>query len=136
MLTAHTDLGTVLNPKHSDQKPQDLMGCVTSAEQFASTVGNNYPQTKYFFGLKQTTTSKIRTTLDRIHGSLDLAEGFLGGSMEKNSAANEGTPGSIPGLGRSPREGNDNPLQDPCLGNPMERGAWWAAVHGVKNSWP
>ena len=107
----------------------------TSTEQFASTVGNNYPQTKHFFGLKQTTISKIRTILDRIHGSLDLAEGFLGGSMEKNLPANAGTPGSILRLGRSPREGNDIPLQYSCLGNPMKRGAWWAAVHGVKNSW-
>ena len=37
---------------------------------------------------------------------------------------------SVPGLGRSPEEGNDNPLQDSCLGNPMNRGAWWATVHG------
>ena len=38
---------------------------------------------------------------------------------------------SIPGLGRSPEEGNGNPLQYSCLGKPMDRGAWWAAVHGV-----
>jgi len=40
----------------------------------------------------------------------------------------------IPGLGRSPGEGNDNPLQYPYLGNFMDRGAWWAAVHGVAKS--
>ena len=40
-------------------------------------------------------------------------------------------PGSIPGLGRSPGEGNDNPLQYSCLENPMDRGAWKASVHGV-----
>ena len=39
--------------------------------------------------------------------------------------------GSIPGLGRSPGEGNGNLLQYSCLGNPMDRGAWWATVHGV-----
>ena len=39
--------------------------------------------------------------------------------------------GSIPGLGRSPGEGNGSPLQYSCLGNPMDRGAWWATVHGV-----
>ena len=39
--------------------------------------------------------------------------------------------GSIPGLGRSPGEGNGNPLQYSCLGNPRDRGAWWATVHGV-----
>ena len=40
--------------------------------------------------------------------------------------------GSIPGLGRSPRGGNGNPLQYSCLGNPVDRGAWWATVHGVR----
>ena len=39
--------------------------------------------------------------------------------------------GSIPGLGRSPGEGNGNPLQYSCLGNPLDRGAWWATVHGA-----
>ena len=42
--------------------------------------------------------------------------------------------GSIPGLGRSPGEGNGNPLQYSCLENPMEGGAWWATVHGVAKS--
>ena len=45
---------------------------------------------------------------------------------------NTGDVGSIPGLGRSPKEGNDNPHQYSCLGNPMDRGAWWAAVHVIK----
>ena len=45
--------------------------------------------------------------------------------------------GSVPGLGRSPREGNGNPLQYSCLGNPMNGGAWQATVHGVaKSYWP
>ena len=43
--------------------------------------------------------------------------------------------GSIPGLERSPGGGNGNPLQNSCLGNPMDRRAWWAAVHGVEKSW-
>ena len=51
-----------------------------------------------------------------------------GGSAVKNLPASAGDLSSIPGLGRSPREGNDNPLQDSCLGNPMDRGAWWATV--------
>ena len=59
---------------------------------------------------------------------------FPGGSEVKASASNAGDPGSIPGLGRSPGEGNDNPLQYPCLENLMDRGAWWAAVHGVAKS--
>ena len=49
----------------------------------------------------------------------------------KESACNVGDPGSIPGSGRSLGEGNGNPLQYSCLGNPMDRGAWWATVHGV-----
>ena len=56
---------------------------------------------------------------------------FPGGSVVMNPPANEGDVGSIPGLGRSPGEGNDNPLQCSCLGNPMDRGDWWATVHGV-----
>ena len=52
----------------------------------------------------------------------------------KKLPANEGDAGDMgsrPGLGRSPGEGNGNPLQYPCQGNPMDRGAWWAIVHGV-----
>ena len=54
-----------------------------------------------------------------------------GGSMVKNTPTNVGDVGSIPGLGRSPEEGNGNPLQYSCLGNPMGRGAWLATVLGV-----
>ena len=54
-------------------------------------------------------------------------------SIVRNPPANEGGEGSIPGSGRSPEEGNGNPLQYSCLGNPMDRGAWWATVHGGRN---
>ena len=60
--------------------------------------------------------------------------GFPGGSAVKNPPANAGDAGdmvSIPGLGRSPGEGNGNPLHYSCLGNPKDRGAWWATIHGV-----
>ena len=60
--------------------------------------------------------------------------GFPGGSEDKASACNVGDPGSIPGLGRSPGEGNGNPLQYSCLENPMDRGTWRATVHGVAKS--
>ena len=60
--------------------------------------------------------------------------GFPGDSEDKASACNAGDPGTIPGLGRSPGEGNGNPLQYPCLENPMDRGAWRATVHGVTKS--
>ena len=59
---------------------------------------------------------------------------FLGGSEVKASACNVGGLGSIPGSGRSPGEGNGNPLQYPCLEKPMGGGAWWATVHGVAKS--
>ena len=54
-----------------------------------------------------------------------------GRSVVKNTLTNAGVMGSIPGQGRSPGEGNDNPLQYSCLENPMERKAWWATVHEV-----
>ena len=57
--------------------------------------------------------------------------GFLGGSDSKESACGVGDQGSIPWSGRSPGEGNGNPLQYPCLGNPMGGGAWKVTVHGV-----
>ena len=60
--------------------------------------------------------------------------GFPGGSEVKVFACKVGDPGSIPGLERSLGEGNGNPLQYPCLENVMDRGAWWAAVHGVAKS--
>ena len=60
--------------------------------------------------------------------------GFPGGSDGKESICNAGGLGLIPGLGRSPGEGNGYQLQYSCLGNSMDRGAWWATVHGVTKS--
>ena len=59
--------------------------------------------------------------------------GFPGGLVVKNPPANAGDLGLIPGLERSPGEGNGNPLQYSCLGNPMDKGAWQATVHGLAN---
>ena len=56
---------------------------------------------------------------------------FPSGSVGKESACSTGYVCSIPGLGRSPGAGNGNPVQHPCLENLMDRGAWWAAAHGV-----
>ena len=64
--------------------------------------------------------------------------GLPSGSVIKNLPANAGAIGnlgSIPGWGRAPGGGNENPLQYSCLGNPMDRGVWWATVHGVAKSW-
>ena len=61
-------------------------------------------------------------------------EGFPGSSASKESAYNAGDPGSTPGLGISPGEGNGNPLQYSGLENPMDRRAWRATAHGVAKS--
>ena len=57
--------------------------------------------------------------------------GFPGGSVVKKSPANTGDWSSVPGSGKFPGEGNCNSLQYSCVGNPMDRGAWWAIVHEV-----
>ena len=59
---------------------------------------------------------------------------FSVGSVVKNPPANAGDTGSISGLGRSPGGGNGNPLQNSCLENPLDRGAWQAPVYGVAKS--
>ena len=64
-------------------------------------------------------------------------KGFPGGSVVKNLPANAGVTrdeASVPKLGRPSGRGNGNPLQYSCLENPMDRAAWWAAVHGVAKS--
>ena len=63
---------------------------------------------------------------------------FPGGTVVKNFPANAGDTedmGSISGLGRSSRGGNDNPFQYSYLENAMDRGAWWVTVHGIAKSW-
>ena len=65
----------------------------------------------------------------------ELDRGFSPGVSDDNeSACNAGGSGLIPGLGRSPGEGNSNPLQYACLGNPMDRGAWQGIVRGIAKS--
>ena len=69
-----------------------------------------------------------------LYACVFLYMGFPGGSAVENLPANSGDAGSIPGSGRSPGERNGKLLQYSCLGNPMDRGAWQATVHGVTNS--
>ena len=88
--------------------------CWTSAEYRACSVGK-------YTGL-------------RIACMFSCVQGFPGGSKVKTSACSAGDLGLIPGSGRSPGEGNGNPLQYSWLENPMDRGAWWATVHGVTKS--
>ena len=71
------------------------------------------------------------STTQQIFINIHYIPGFPGGSVVKKLPSNGGDKGLIPGLGRSPGEGNCNPNQYSCLGNPMERGIWRATVHGV-----
>ena len=64
-----------------------------------------------------------------------LVGGFSGGSDGKASVCNAGDLGLIPGLGRSPGDGNGNLLQYSCLEKSVDRAAWWATVDGVAKSW-
>ena len=78
---------------------------------------------KFLFSLKKNIFATLCDTWD-----------FPGGSVVKNLPTSAGGAGLIPGSGRSPGEGNGNPLQRSRLGNPTDRGAWWATVHGVAES--
>ena len=66
-----------------------------------------------------------------LHASVQFSWGFPGSTEVKNPPANATDAGWIPGSGRSPEEGNGNPCQYSCLGNPMDIGALWATVHGM-----
>ena len=73
-------------------------------------------------------------SLQIVTAAMKLKDAYSGGSEVKASACTAGNPGSIPGSGRYPGEGNGNPLQYSCLGNPMDAGAWRPTVHGVAKS--
>ena len=91
-----------------------------------------------FFYIQKTV---LKISLLKSNSGEVVVKGFAGGSMVKNLPANAGDAGDrvlIPGLGRSPGEGNGKPLQDSCLGNPTDRGAWRATVLGswrVRHNW-
>ena len=103
------------------------------ASKFPLTIWKNYPTSAH---------KPERSHTEEWAGALSLfLEGFKEGLpcwlSGKESSCNTGDArdaGLIPGLGRSPGEGNDNPLQYSSLGNPRDRGAWWGAVHGVAKS--
>ena len=80
------------------------------------------------------TAVKILNGVKEIWVLMSFFSGLLWWLSGKDSAWNAGAPSLIPGLGRSPGEGNGNPLQDSCLGNPMDRGAWESTVHGITKS--
>ena len=92
-----------------------------------------YVQNKYL--LKIQISSLVRSKeVFACRSMLFLSLSFPGGSEGKESACNAGDPGSNPGLERSLGEGNDNLPQYSCLENCMDRGVWWATVHGVTKS--
>ena len=76
---------------------------------------------------------KVTSSKGKFQAS-QVALGFPGSSAGKESTCNAGDLNSIPGLGRSPGEGNGDPLQYSHLENSMDRGAWWAIVHEVTKS--
>ena len=116
------------------QKEDDMQGSEKAVVQ--NSLENKIPRFKdfgvkrkdeVFKGQGNTYALKARAgQQEHLKQSSDLILGwdFPGGSEVKASASNAGNPGSIPGLGRSPGEGNGNPLQYSCLENPMDRGAW------------
>ena len=79
-------------------------------------------------------TDSMEMSLNKLRELVTDREAFPGGSDGKASAYNVGYPGSIPGSGRSPGDGNGNPLQYSCLENPTDGRAWLASVHGVAKS--
>ena len=80
------------------------------------------------------TKTQISKYLEWKVKDLELNSVCSEGSASKESACSTGDLGSIPGSGRFPGGGHDNPLQHSCLEHPMDREAWWAAVHGVTKS--
>ena len=77
----------------------------------------------------------VKYIVERLYSCWLFIPDFPGGSDSKASAYDVGDPGSIPGSGRSPGEGNGNPLLCSCLENPRDGGAWWDAVYGLAQSW-
>ena len=120
----------------SPQSPAQFLRMILNLTVWSSEGGRGWLQgqcggEEQFPSLRKYRRSTIRRRLRVIMGILTVT--FC--SEVKASACNAGDLSSIPGLGRSPGEGNGNPLQCSCLENPMDRGAWWAIVHGVAKSW-
>ena len=85
----------------------------------------------YLIPTKVSTFSTFETQKYKVNRVYLYDWGFPGGSVSKEDTCNAGDPALIPGLGRSAGEGNDNPLQHSCLGNPMDRRTWQAIDHGL-----
>ena len=88
----------------------------------------------HFAGKRKAQNAGEETSSDQLIWLLLSISCFPGGTIVKNLPLNAGEAGSIPGFGRSPGVGNGNPLQYSCLENSINRGIWWATVHGVAKS--
>ena len=90
----------------------------------------------FFFKGTESSTCRIVKSLPlrTIQRACNNSEGFQGDSVVNNLPANAGDQSLSPGSGRSPRDGNGNPLQYFCLGNTMDRGTWYATIYGVPKS--
>ena len=101
-----------------------------------SAIATGLERVIFSFQSQRKAMSKSVQTTAQLHSFHMLGtRGFPCSSVGKESACSAGDQSLIPGLGRSPGEGNGNPLLYSCLENPMVRGAWWATVHGVAKSW-
>ena len=116
--TAH---GVAKSPTHLSVHVRARAHTCTHARTHACQVDKVWPQDVDWV--------QVWSILSHLPGN----KGLPSGSAGKVSACNAGDQGSIPGLGRSPGEGNGNPLQYSFLENPMDRGVWWAIVMGSQD---
>jgi len=124
---------SVLPMNTQDWFPLGCTGWISLQSKRLSRVFSNTTVQKHqFFGASFLYSSTLTFKNCRsLYCTCNLYNGFPRWLNGKESACNAGDLGSIPGSGRSPEGGNGNPLQDSCLGNPTDRQAWWAAIHGM-----
>ena len=114
--------------------------CIQDVQQQFLASTHQMPVATYIYPLScdsqkwLQTLPAVKSSLAENHQGKRRLPSLVAQTVKHLSVYNEGDPGSIPGLGRSPGEGNSNPLQDYCLENPMDRGAWQATAHGVTKS--
>ena len=118
----------------SSSAPSSERGTLLPLAQFGVDLGTNYSRKRLNNVIGLFGVSNLPMTVAYRMRSETTWTCFPGSSDGKKSPYNAGDPGSIPGLGRSPGEGNSYPFQCSYLENPMDRGAWRAAVHGVTKS--